>query len=75
MKKKRKITKKPVKYIKIFLKKKKKKSGKMAMNVTKNFQKMKNKSLLSIEKIMWNEKKGFIKIISKYFDLENLAPL
>ena len=75
MKKKRKITKKPLKYIKIFLKKKKKKSGKMAMNVTKNFQKMKNKSLLSIEKIMWNEKKGFIKIISKYFDLENLAPL
>ena len=42
--------KKFVKNIKIFLKKKKKKSDNMAMNDTKISQKMKNKSLLSIEK-------------------------
>ena len=42
--------KKLVKNIKIFLKKKKKKSDNMAMNDTKISQKMKNKSLLSIEK-------------------------
>ena len=36
--------------INIFLKMKKKKSGNMAVNVTKTSQKMKNKSLLSIEK-------------------------
>ena len=41
--------KKLVKNIKIFLKKKKK-SDNMAMNDTKISQKMKNKSLLSIEK-------------------------
>ena len=35
--------------IKIFLKKKKKKSVNMVVNVTKISQKMKNKSLLSIE--------------------------
>ena len=34
----------------IFLKKKKKKSNNMVVNVTKISQKMKNKSLLSIEK-------------------------
>ena len=39
-----------MKDIKIFLKKKKKKSNNMVMNVTKISQKMKNKSLLSIEK-------------------------
>ena len=38
--------------IKIFLKKKKKKSDNMVVNVTKIPQKMKNKSLLSIEKIL-----------------------
>ena len=44
------LQKKLVKDIKIFLKKRKKKSDNMLMNVTKIFQKMKNKSLLSIEK-------------------------
>ena len=44
------VQKKLVKDIKIFLKKKKKKSDNMVMNITKIFQKMKNKSLLSIEK-------------------------
>ena len=42
----KKLAKKP----KIFLKKKKKKSNNMVMNVTKISQKMKNKSLLNIEK-------------------------
>ena len=42
--------KKLVKDIKIFLKKKKKKSDNMVVNVTKLFQKMKNKSLLTVEK-------------------------
>ena len=44
------LQKKLEKDIKIFLKKKKKSSNNMAANVTKISQKMKNKSLLSIEK-------------------------
>ena len=36
--------------IKVFLRKKKKKSNNMVLNDTKLYQKMKNKSLLSIEK-------------------------
>ena len=44
------LQKKLAKDIKIFLKKKKKKSGNMVVNVTKISQMMKNKSLLSIEK-------------------------
>ena len=44
------LQKKLVKDIKIFLKKRKKKSDNMFVNVTKTFQKMKNKILLSIEK-------------------------
>ena len=44
------LQKKLVKDIKIFLEKKKKKSSNMVVNVTKISQKMKNKSLLSIEK-------------------------
>ena len=44
--------KKLVKDIKIFLMKKKEKSNNMAINVTKISQMMKNKSLLSIEKIL-----------------------
>ena len=44
------LQKKLVKDIKIVLKKKKKKSDNMVVNVTKISQKMKNKSLLSIEK-------------------------
>ena len=39
-----------VKDIKVFLKKKKKKSDNMVVNDTKIYKKMKNKSLLSIEK-------------------------
>ena len=42
--------KKLMKDIKIFLKKKKKNSNNMVMNVTKISQKAKNKSLLTIEK-------------------------
>ena len=49
---KEKLQKKLVKVIKIFLKAKKKKSNNMVMNVTKIYQKMKNKSLLSIGKII-----------------------
>ena len=41
-----------VKDIKIFLQKKMKKSNTMIMNVTKISQKMKNKSFLSIKKIL-----------------------
>ena len=44
------LQKKLVKDIKILLKKKKKKSDNMVVNVTKIFQKMKNKRLLSTEK-------------------------
>ena len=44
------LQKKLMKDIKIFLKKKKRKSNNMVVNVTKISQKMKNKSLLSIEK-------------------------
>ena len=42
--------KKFVKDVKIFVKKKKKKSNNMVVKVTKISQKMKNKTLLSIEK-------------------------
>ena len=41
---------KVVKDIKVFLKKKQKKSDKMVMKDTKIYQKMKNKSWLSVEK-------------------------
>ena len=44
------LQKKLMKDIKMFLMKKKEKSNNMVANVTKIFQKMKNKSLLSIEK-------------------------
>ena len=44
------LQKKLMKDIKIFLMKKKKKSNNMVVNLTKIFQKMENKSLLSIEK-------------------------
>ena len=62
--------------IKIFLKKKKKKSKNIVVNITKVSQKMKNKGLLSIENnIIQNEKKCFILIIRKCFNLENFASL
>ena len=54
---KEKLQKKLVKHIKIFLKKKKKKSDNMVANVTKISQKMKNKSLLSIGKHIIERKK------------------
>ena len=47
----------------------------MVMNVTEISQNMKNKSLLSTEKILWNEKECYIIIIRKYFNLENIASL
>ena len=46
--------KKLAKHIKILLKKKKKKSSNMVVNITKIFQKMKNKSLLSLLSIEKN---------------------
>ena len=46
------LQKKLAKVIKIFLKKKKKKSSNMVGNITEISQKMKSKSLLSIEKIL-----------------------
>ena len=49
--------KKLAKDIKIFLKNKKRRSGNMVLNVTKISKKMKNKTLLSTEKILMNEKK------------------
>ena len=52
--------KKLLKNIKIYLKKKKKKSDNMVVSITKIFQKMKHKSLLSTEKILQNEKKRCI---------------
>ena len=45
------------------------------MNVTKISQTMKKINWLSIEKILQNEKKHFIIIIRKYFNLENFASL
>ena len=46
----KKLQKKPAKDIKIFLKKKKKKNNNLVVHLTKISQKMKNKSLSSIEK-------------------------
>ena len=52
--------KKLVKDIKVCLKKKKNKSNNIVMNDTKMYQKMKNKSLLSMEKnIMKQEKMSY----------------
>ena len=45
----------------------------MVVNVAKISQKMKNKRLLSIEKILQDAKKHFVVIIEKYFNLENFA--
>ena len=54
------LQKKLLKDIKIFLKKKKKKSNNMVKNVTKISQKIKKVNWLSVEKILQNEKKHFI---------------
>ena len=61
------LQKKLMKDIKVFLKKKKKKRENMVVNITKISQKMKTKSLLSIEKILQNEKKCLIIIIKNYY--------
>ena len=45
----------------------------MVVNVTKISQKMKKRSLWSVEKILEDERKHFIMIIRKYFNLENFA--
>ena len=62
-----------VKDIKILLKKKKKKSGYIAVKAKKISQKRKNESLLSIENILKDENKSHIILIRKYFNLENFA--
>ena len=49
------------------------KSDNMVVKDTKIYQKMKSKSLLSIEKnLIKSEKKHFIMILRRYFPLENL---
>ena len=61
-----------VKDIKIFLRKKKKKSSNMVVNVTKIFQKMKNKSLLSVEKKYYRLRKhALFKIMQNYYFKSN----
>ena len=55
---KKEYTKKLVKEIKIFLKKKKKQCSNIAVDVTKVSQKIKNKRLLSIERNMIEWKKN-----------------
>ena len=55
-----------LKEVKVFLKKKKKKSNNMVVNDTKIYEKMKNKTLLSIEKNIIKEKKCLI-IRNYYF--------
>ena len=54
-----------MKYIKIFLRKKKKKNDNMVVSVTKISQKMENKSSLSIEKNILEQKKTL------YYDYNN----
>ena len=61
-----------MKDIEIFLKKKKKKSNDMVVNVTKIFQKMK-KSLLSIKNDVRELEKHLIIIMGKYFNLEDFG--
>ena len=55
------LQKKLAKGIKIFLKTNRKKPSDMVVNVTQISQKMKNKCLCSIEKILWNEKRSYYK--------------
>ena len=59
------LRKKVMKDIKIFSKKKKKKSGNVVMNVTKISQKMKSKRLLSVEKKITECERCFEKPILK----------
>ena len=60
---------------KIFLKKRKEKSNNMVVNVTNNSQKIKNRSLLSIEKNIMEWEKCYVIIIRNYLNLENYASL
>ena len=60
---------------KIFLKKRKEKSDNMVVNVTNNSQKIKNRSLLSIEKNIMEWEKCYIIIVRNHFNLENFASL
>ena len=67
-----KIIKKPyreklVKDIKVILKKKKKRSNSIVVNDTEIYLKMENESLLSIEKILQNDKKRLDIIIKTIF--------
>ena len=55
-----------------FSEEEKEKSADLVVNVAKVSQEMKSKRLLSIEQKR-NEKKCFIIIIKKYFNLENFA--
>ena len=57
-----------MKDIKIFLKN-------MIVNFTKIFEKMKSKSLVSIEKIFKNAKKRFVIMMRQNFKLENFPLL
>ena len=59
--------------IKIFLKNKKKKSNNMTMIITKIFQKLKNKSLLSIEKNIYRIKKIPYYNYKKIFQFKKLS--
>ena len=56
-----------MKNIKVFIKKKKKKSENMAMNDTKIYQKMKNNGLLSTEKNIIKSEKNLIIIIRNFY--------
>ena len=47
----------------------------MVVNVTNNSQKIKNRSLLSIEKNIMEWEKCYVIIIRNYFNLENFASL
>ena len=60
---------------KIFLKKRKEKNDNMVVNVTNNSQKIKNRSLLSIEKNIMEWEKCYIIIVRNHFNLENFASL
>ena len=61
------LQKRLVKNIKIFQRKKKKKSDNIVVNVTKISQKMKTKSWLNIEKKHRMRKKRFVLIMKNYY--------
>ena len=71
----KKTKKRLVKDIKIFLKRKKKKKRKCSRESYKNLSEDEKINWSSVEKKLQNEKKRFIIIIRKYFNLENFASL